>query len=268
MSIQNQIPLPSKIKRFYENIDIHNLFIYNRSGICFYGKSFTDYFKVEKNLVSPFITALMSFSKEMIGKRFKKIEMGDVKFVIFEKGSLNYNFLCDTIENENFLEEAVSKINNRLTAYIRKKKINIDSEIVYDGELNAIIDNIIDDSFSSEFNLKIEEHILEYMKQILSINEIDGIIFLTDGGKVIYSSYSKLDLKNFLKEVEFRVKICNNSILKLFYTFEDRRFIFSEYVQNKYFIILVFDSHVKFGMAEHLLTRTVDSVKRMISNQH
>ena len=266
MGIQDQIPLPTKIKRSYDNTNIHNLFIFNRSGICFYGKNFTDYFKVEKNLVSPFITALMSFSKEMIGKQFKTIEMGDVKFVIFEKGSLNYNFLCDTIENEIFLEEVVSKVNKRLTTYMRKKKINIDSEIVYDGELNEIIENIIDDTFSNEFDLKIEEEIIEYIKELISNDEIDGTILLTDRGKVIYSSYNKLDLKDFLKEVEFRVKIYNNSILKLFYTFSDKRFIFSEYVRNKYFIILVFDSHVKFGMAEHILTRTVDFVKNMLSN--
>jgi len=221
---------------------------------------------MEKNLVSPFITALMSFSKEMIGKKFKTIEMGDVKFVIFEKGSINYNILCDTIENENFLEETISKINKRLAAYMRKNKINIDKQIVYDGEFNQIIEEIVDDAFSNEFNLKIEEQIIEYMKELALIDEIDGAILLTDRGKVIYSSYNKLDLKNFLKEVEFRVKIYNNSILKLFYTFKDKRFIFSEYVQNKYFIILVFDSYVKFGMAEHYLTRIVDSVKKMLSN--
>jgi hypothetical protein len=83
---------------------------------------------------------------------------------------------------------------------------------------------------------------------------------------VIYSSYNKIYLKNFLKEVEFRVKIHNNSILKLFYTLKDKRFIFSEFVQNKYLLILVFNSHVKFGVAEHFLTRIVDSVKKMISN--
>ncbi|MFX1553431.1 MAG: hypothetical protein ACFFBV_05845, partial [Promethearchaeota archaeon] len=117
-----------------------------------------------------------------------------------------------------------------------------------------------------EFNLNIEKQIIEYMKELILIDEIDGVILLTDRGKVIYSSYNKLDLKYFLKEVEFRVKIYNNSILKLFYTFKDKRFIFSEYVQNKYFIILVFDSHVKFGMAEHYLTRIVNSVKNMLSN--
>jgi len=247
-------------------LTFNNIFIYNRSGVCFYGKNFTDYFKVEKNLVSPFITALMSFSKEMIGKKFKTLEMGDVKFVIFEKGSLNYNILCDTIENENFLEELISKINKRLSTYMIKKKINIDEQIVFDSKLNEVIEEIIDDAFSNEFNLKTEEQIIEYMKKITELEEIDGTILLTDRGKVIYSSYNKLDLKNFLKEVEFRVKIYNNSILKLFYTLKDKRFIFSEYVQSKYFIILVFDSHVKFGMAEHYLSRIVNSVKNLLLN--
>ncbi|UCC19441.1 MAG: hypothetical protein JSV62_15285, partial [Promethearchaeota archaeon] len=228
--------------------------------------NFTDYFVMEKNLVSPFLTAVMSFSKEMFGIKFKTLEMGDVKFVIFEKGSINYNFLCDTIENEAFLEEIISKINKQLTSYMVKNKINIDKKIVYDGEFNEIIEELIDEAFSSEFNLKSEEQIVEYMKEINLIDEIDGSILLTDRGKVIFSSYNKIDLKHFIKEVEFRVKIYNNSILKLFYTLKDKRFIFSEYVQNKYFIILVFNSHVKFGVAEHYLTRIVDSIKNMIIN--
>ncbi|MFX1328901.1 MAG: hypothetical protein ACFE91_12305 [Promethearchaeota archaeon] len=260
------MPTPSIIKRTYKDINIHNIFIYNKAGICFYGKSFTDYFKAEKNLVSPFITALMSFSKEMIGRKFKTIEMGEVKFVIFEKDRLNYNILCDTIENEMFLEEIISKINKRLMTYIIKKGINIDDKIVYDGEFNDIIENIIDDVLSSEFNLDIEAKIIEYVRNMKIIKEVDGIILLTDKGKIIYSSYNKIDLKNFLKEVEFRVKIYNNSILKLFYTLKDKRFIFSEYVKNKYFIILVFDSYVKFGVAECYLSRIAESITKMLTN--
>ena len=266
MGIQDRISFPSVIKRSYDNTNIHNLFIFNRSGICFYGRNFTDYFQMEKNLVSPFITALMSFSKEMIGKKFKTIEMGDVKFVIFQKGAINYNVLCDTIENEMFLEEVISKINKKLVTFMRKNKINIDKQIVYDGEFNEVIEEIIDGAFSTEFDLKIEKQIMEYMKELTLNDEIDGTILLTERGKVIYSSYNKIYLKNFLKEVEFRVKINNNSILKLFYTLKDKRFIFSEFVQNKYLLILVFNSHVKFGVAEHFLTRIVDSVKKMISN--
>ncbi len=264
MGIKDQSPMQTKIRRSYDNTIIHNIFIFNRSGICFYGKYFTDYFTIEKNLVSPFITALMSFSKEMIGKGFKTIEMGDVKIVIFEKGQINYSVLCDSSENDLFLGDIIFEINKRLRAYINKNKINIDAEIVYDSKLIEIIDNIIDDTLSSEFDLKSEQKILEYLKEIILIDEIDGIILLTNRGKVIYSSYNKLDLKNFMKEVDFRVKIFNNSILKLFYTFKDKRFIFSEYVQNTYFLILVFDSYVKFGMAEHYLTQIVNSVKKLI----
>jgi len=101
---------------------------------------------MEKNLISPFITALMTFSLEMIGKKkFRIIEMGDVKFVIFEKGKLIYNILCDSIENEMFLEEIIAKINDRLLDYIEKANFIIDGGIVFDGKLNEVVDNIIDD---------------------------------------------------------------------------------------------------------------------------
>ena len=264
MGIQDGLSSPSMIRRSYDNTNIHNIFIFNRAGICFYCKNFTDYFEVEKNLVSPFITALMSFSKEMIGKKFKTLEMGDVKFVIFDKGTIIYNILCDSIENEAFLEEIVFKVNKKLKSYLIENQIDMDEHIVYEGKFNEIINEIVDACFSSEYDLKIEQEIIEYLAEIKLVDEIDGTILLTDRGKVIYSSYNKVDLKNFLKEVEFRVKIYNNSILKLFYTLKDKRFIFSEYVQNKYFIILVFDSHVKFGVAAHYLTQIVDSVKKML----
>ena len=266
MELDNQVPLPSKLHRIYEDTNIHNLYIFNRSGICFYGKNFTSYFKTEKNLVSPFITALMSFSQEMIGKKFRTIEMGDVKFVIFEKGKIIYNILCDTIENEMFLDEIISKINYRLSIYIEKENFDIDGGIVFDSKLKEVLDNIIDDTLINEFTLNSEEKILEYMKGLRQIDEIDGTILLTDKGKVIYSSYPKTSLKEFLKEVDFRVKIYNNSILKLFYTFKDRRFIFSEYIQNKCFIILVFNAHAKFGIAACHLNQIVDSIKKFLLN--
>ena len=83
MIIHDQTPFPSKLRSSNACSLIHNLFVFNKSGICFYGRNFTDYIKIEKNLISPFITALMSFAKEMIGKKFKIIEMEDIKIVIY-----------------------------------------------------------------------------------------------------------------------------------------------------------------------------------------
>ena len=261
MSIQDKSRLHSKIKRLDKNTTIHNLFIFNKSGICFYGKSFTDYYNMEKNLISPFLTALMSFSKEMIGKKFKTIDMGDIKLAIFEKREIYYGVLCDTIENIILLDEVISKINIKLLDYINKNKINITAEIVYDSKLNDTINNIIDDTFSNEFDLEKEAKIIEYLKELTQNDEIDGTILLTNRGKLLYSSLNKIDLRTFLKEVDFRVKIYNNSILKMFYTFKNKKFIFSEYVNDSYFVILVFDSKIKFGMAEFILRKIVQNIK-------
>lgn len=266
MSIQDKSKLHSKIKRLSENTTIHNLFIFNKSGICFYGKSFTDYYNMEKNLISPFLTALMSFSKEMIGKKFKTIDMGDIKLAIFEKREIYYGILCDTIENIILLDEIISKINIKLLDYVNKNKINITNEIVYDSKLNRTIDDIIDDTFSKEYDLEKEEKIIEFLKDLNSKDEIDGTILLTDRGKLLYTSLNKVDIRNFLKEVDFRVKICNNSILKMFYTFKNKKFIFSEYVNECYFVILVFDLKIKFGMAEFILRKVVKNIKAFLIN--
>jgi hypothetical protein len=202
----------------------------------------------------------MSFAKEMIGKKFKIIEMEDIKIVIFEKNSLYYGILCDMVENIIVLEDIILKIHQRITSYFIKNNININAEIIYDRELNETIEEVITVALSHDFGSQKEMEIIAYLKELNSTDDIEGIILLTDRGKAIYSSFNNLDLKKFLKEVDFRVKIYNNSILKLFYTFKDKKFIFSEYVLDTYFIILVFGSDIKFGLAEHYLTKVVNKI--------
>ena len=71
-------------------------------------------------------------------------------------------------------------------------------------------------------------------------------------------------MKGFLREVDFRVKICNNNILKLFYTSKNGELIFSEYVGELYLVILVFDANIKFGMAEYYLHKLVNYIKGLL----
>lgn len=265
--LQDHISFPPKTRKqrnFDENSLIHNLFIFNKSGVCFYGRNFTDYIKVEQNLISPFITALMTFAKEMIGQKFKTIEMENIKIVIFEKNSIYYSILCDTFENLAFLDDVISKINHRITEYLIKNDVNIEAEIIYDSELHSTIENVISDALKNKFDSQKEKEVLTFLKDITLTDDIEGIILLTDRGKVIYSSFNRFELKKFLKEVEFRVKIYNNSILKLFYTFKDNKFIFSEYVLDSYFVLMVFNSNVKFGLAEHYLTKVVKKIQRTL----
>ncbi|MFW9894186.1 MAG: hypothetical protein ACFFD7_00100 [Candidatus Thorarchaeota archaeon] len=263
MIIQDHVSFPTKTEEQTNISLIHNLFVFNKSGVCFYGRNFTDYIDVEKNLISPFITALMMFAKEMIGKPFKTIEMEDIKIVIFEKNSIYYSVLCDTFENLTFLDGIISQISEKLNKYLIKNRININAEIIYDNELNKTIEEVILKALRPKFDSKQEKKVVKLLKEVKTYDDIDGIILLTDRGKILYSSFGKVDLTSFLKEVEFRVKIYDNSILKLFYTLEDK-FVFSEYLLDTYFIILVFNSNVRFGLAEHYLTQIVNKTKKIL----
>lgn len=112
--------------------------------------------------------------------------MGDVKFVIIQKNSINYALLCDNIVNILFLEDIVSEINTHFVNYISKNNVNINIESVRDENLNEIIGRIIRDTNRNEFDLLKEEEIIEYLKTIKLNDEIEGIILLTDIGKIIF----------------------------------------------------------------------------------
>ena len=268
MIIEKNSTFSSTIRRSSSEKSIHYLFIFNKSGICLYGKNFTSVYKlIDKQLLSSFFTALRAFTKEVIGTNIKTVGMGDVKFVLIRRNYVYYGILCNSNENLILLENIISKINFRFIEYVHKNNINMEVEYIYDKDLNFIIDEIVEEILSTEFNLEKELKIIEELKKLASNDEINGIILLTDKGKVVYSSLNQLFINNFLKEVEFRVKIFNNSILKLFYTSKNRELIFSEYVENLYFIILVFNSEIKFGIADFYLQKAVKIIKNYLIHQ-
>ena len=247
-------------------LTIHNLFIFNKAGICIYGRNFTHYYSMESNLITSFFAALGSFTKEVIGNKFKTIEMGDVKFVIIKNNTFNYALLCDATLNVIFLENIVSEISTYFIKYITKNNVNTDIESVKDENLNALIDSIIRGTKKNNIDLLKEEEIKDYLKKLKLNDEVEGAVLLTDVGKVVFSTINGMELRNLLKEVDFRVKICNNSILKLFYTSKHNHFIFSEYVADLYFVILVFDINIKFGVAEFYLHKVVENINKILNN--
>jgi len=268
MIIEKNVNHSSKIRRYPTEKNIHYLFIFNKSGICLYGKNFTDNYKLmDKQLLSGFFTAIRAFTKEVMGTNIKTIEMGKVKFVLIKEEEYYYGVLCDSIENLLLIEGIISKINLRFLEYINKNNLKVDIEYVQDKDLNRLIDSIVDDILSTEFDVEKEKEIIEHLEFLSKNDEISGAILLTDKGKVIFSTIDRTYLKSFLKEVEFRVKICNNSILKLFYTNRNKQLIFSEYVENQYFIILVFDSETKFGMAQFYLEKAVKIIKSKLYDE-
>jgi len=262
MSIPEKSSQLLKIKRGFSGVKIHNLFIFNRAGICIYGLNFSQIYTIEQEqLISSYFTALMSFTKELIGDKIKTVEMGGgIKLVVFEKGNLFYCILCATFENLALLEEIIAKIHTIFLTYIKKNNVKTDIEYIYDENLNFVVEDVIRDTLSKDFDLKKEEAVIEYFEELQQNDEIHGCILLTDRGNVIYSSLRDIELKKFLRQVDFRVKICNNSILKLFYTSRDNELILSEYINDLYFIILIFHARTKFGVAEFYLQKIVSKI--------
>ncbi len=266
MGIPDHSALVSRIKQTPEKLKIHNLFIFNKSGICIYGLNLTNLYPIEQEqLISSYFTALMSFTKELIGDKIKTVEMGgDIKLVVFEKKTLYYSILCSTIENLEFLEELISKIESQFLNYVKKNNIRTDLEYVYDEHLNYLIEDIIKEPFTNKLDIVKQKEVINFLIDFKSNDDIKGVILLTHRGNVIYSSMNDNILKPFLKEVDFRVKISNNSILKLFYTSKNKELIFSENVNDLFIVILIFESKIRFGIAEFYLQKVVRKIKNLI----
>ena len=266
MGIPDRSAIISRIKQTSEKFKIHNLFIFNKSGICIYGLNLTNLYPIEQEqLISSYFTALMSFTKELIGDKIKTVEMGGgIKLVVFEKKTLFYSILCSTIENLEYLEDLVSKIESQFLKYCTKNNIKTDLEYVYDEFLNYTIEDIIKEPFNNEFDMVIQKEVISYLKDFKSNDDIKGVILLTHRGNVIYSSINDNLLKPFLKEVDFRVKISNNSILKLFYTSKNKELIFSESMNDMFIVILIFESKIRFGIAEFYLQKVVRKIHNLI----
>ena len=262
MGIPDHSAIISKIKRVPEKLNIHNLFIFNKSGICIYGLNLTNLYPIEQEqLISSYFSALMSFTKELIGDKIKTVEMGGgIKLVVFEKKGLYYSILCSAIENLELLEAIISKVNSTFLSYSNKHNIKTDIEYVYDEHLNYRIEDIIREPFSTEFDLKKERMITEFLNEFQKLKELNGVVLITNRGKVIFTSFNDASLKRFLKEVDFRVKISNNSILKLFYTSKNNELIFSENIWDIYILILIFDTNIRFGMTEFYLQKAVKKI--------
>lgn len=247
-------------------MNIHYLLIFNKSGTCLYARNFSKYYNLEENLITGFCTAFMSFSMEMIGRQIKSIEMGSDKFVLFEKEQFHYGLLCNSIGNLALLEEIIEKINICFDNYIKTNKVNIRLKVIYDKELDIKVDSILREMLNKDYNLEKEKKIVDYLRELTLNEEIKGIFLLLDNGKIVYSSLNKGNLKVFLKEIDFRVKICNNSILKLFYTSKNNELIFSEYIEDLYIAILVFDINTKFGVAGFYIQKLVEYIEKILES--
>lgn len=261
MTVKNQSIISTRKRRKQANGSIHNIFVFKRSGICIYGKNITQTYNMEDNLISAFFTALRSFTLEMVGEKVKTVEMGNVKFVILRKINYYYGFLVNTYESISVLKNLAEKIHLKYQEYKKKHGIRDNVEHIQNKKFDKDIDRIIENIVSKEYDFKKEKNIVDKLRDFSQSGDIDGLVLLTEHGKVVFTSIDGIILNNLLKEMNFRMKIHNNSILKMYYTSKNEKIVFSEHIGDLYYIILVFNLSVKFGIAEYYLRKAVKIIR-------
>ncbi len=267
LKLNRHLTLVSKVKRYPVYMGIHNLFIFRKSGICIFGKNLSKKYNIEENLISAFFAAMRSFTKEVVGEKVKTVEMGPLKFIITKRDDYYYGLLCEKNENILILNDIVSKIHAIYMAEIKVHNIDKTVEHIRNIKFDKTIDKIIENILSTEYDIKKEEKIIREFKKFSNYDEVNGIILLTNKGRVIYSSLKSNKLIKLLDEVDFRVKSHDNAIVKMYYNYKSGEIIISENIDNLYFVIFLFSNKTRLGLADYYLNKAVRLIKMTLNDK-
>ncbi len=91
---------------------IHSLFILKKTGVCIYNRNFTnDFENIEVNLITPFFSAIFSFSENVISKKTPEIlEMSELRFVFTVREDFIFSILSDSSASIIFVSSRLSRI--------------------------------------------------------------------------------------------------------------------------------------------------------------
>jgi hypothetical protein len=265
VTIENKESIKKKTDKQPNSPLIHYFFVSNLGGVCLYARNYSNIIEIDEQLISAFCCALISFSNEIVGKRIKKIDMDpQLQIFIIQRYNLFYGFLTDNIDSM-ILEDYIDSIDNRIRKYINTHKIDINIDGIKSESINTYIDEILNENKNkkkSKCEKNTEASIKEILKKFLFRNDVEGLILFDNKGRIVYCSLTYEKLNYILKNVDFRVKIINKAILKLFYTTK-RELIFSKFIDENYFVVLIFDISTPFGIAEYLFDRIIKKVRNI-----
>ncbi len=242
--------------------NIHYLFIFNRAGVCLYGHNFTNLYKMNEQLISAFCSALITFSMKLVGKKIKKIDLHPLEIVLIQRQELFYGLIIDFKHDIILIEDYIDKIDNRLRSYIETNQVDIEVENIQDPSVTEYIDNIIR-KHDIGYDRHKEKMMASFLKSAILKNDIEGIVLFTNKGRIIYSSLTSENLKMLLDKLDFRVKISNSSIVKLYFSTK-KELIFSTSINQLYFLGVVFNIETPLGIVEYKLKRLLNRIETIL----
>ena len=191
-------------------MNIHWLFILKNTGACIYSRNTTsDFENIEPNLITPFFSALFSFSSNVIAKQTPEIlEMGGFRIAFKVKGELIYAILADSSASLTFINSRLVSIVDVFEDFLENNDVD-DHEVIQNVEFDSKIDSIITGEDELIGSQPLYRKIINLIKRLVLENEILGAALFAINGKVIYTSLPHNILLSSLKELEIRHQVAN-----------------------------------------------------------
>ncbi|MHA1473255.1 MAG: hypothetical protein ACTSQW_09180 [Promethearchaeota archaeon] len=198
-----------------------------KTGACLYSRNITEDFEnIEPNLITPFFSAIFSFSENVISKKTPEIlEMEGIRIAFKVEGAHIYAILADTSASALYINSRLVSIIQAFKEFLEDNVVE-DYEVIHNNEFDDKIDSIIKGEDELSSSKPLYKKIIDLIKRLTLENEILGAALFTINGQVIYSSLPHDILLSSLKELEIRHIVANEYTLT-FFSLENNQKVFS-----------------------------------------
>jgi len=253
-------------------MQIHSLYILKSSGIPLYTRNFTDEFeKVDVNLLTPFFSAIFTFSQELVNRKLEEIEMSGLRFTIKEENNFIFVLLSDSSVSILFTSTRLISIADAFfREYYQLDKLRKFTQIE-NPKFDKIIDSIIKGEDEVLESRKTYSKIIKLFTGLILKNELIGAAILTTKGSILYNSLPDELLLNSIRELELRFMSGTLTLPEMFYSLENGQKVFCSIISNigafDFFIVLLFEKRVPLGMAEMNLFKCSKAIEKLILDE-
>lgn len=251
---------------------IHSLFVLKNSGIPLYVRHFTkDFQKIDINLLTPFFSALFTFSESLVSRKLEELEMSGLRFTIKEENGFIFALLSDQAVSILFASTRLISIADAFFGeYYQLDKLREFMQIE-NSKFDNVIDSIIEGQDVVLENRKFYPKILDLFTNLIIQNEILGAALLNTEGSILYNSLPKKLLLNSIRELEIKFMSGTLTIPEMFYSLENGQKVFSCLMSNigtfSIFVVLLFDKSTPLGMCEVNLFKITSSIEKLIRDE-
>ncbi|MFX0104616.1 MAG: hypothetical protein ACFE75_03885 [Candidatus Hodarchaeota archaeon] len=250
---------------------IHSLFILKKTGVCIYSRNFTkDFDNIEVNLITPFFSAIFSFSENVISRKTPEVlEMRELRFVFKAQEDLIFSILSDSSASLLFVTTRLERISDVFFEEFPDPAQIKDYEQIENPKLNKMIDSIIRGEDEIYMSKTFYSRVIDLFKELMYENEILGAALLTTKGNIIYTSLPNDIMVNSLKELEIRYMVGALNLPEMYYSLENGQKVFSKVIDipwklDPLLCVVLYDSNIPLGMAEINLQKVAKKITNII----